>query len=141
MKVEKFATPNPVALSEKDCLAKAAAIFLKNGIDGAPVINENGNIVGILTKAHLYRAIVSNISFDKKVELLMKRDVRTIHIDRPVEEAWQMAWEYNVGRLPVVNDEGKLVAIITRIDLVQAFEMLYQNLGAITEWGRKFLPG
>lgn len=131
MKVENFATPNPVALSEKESLAKAAAIFLKHGIDGAPVINENGNIVGILTKTHLYRAIVNDIPFDTKVELLMKRDVRTIHIDRPVEEAWQMAWEYNVGRLPVVNDEGKLVAMITRIDLVQAFEMLYQDLEAI----------
>lgn len=131
MKVENFATPNPVVLKEKENLTRAAAIFLKHGIDGAPVINENGNIVGILTKTHLYRAIVNGISFDTGVKFLMKRDVKTIHIDRPVEEAWQMAWKYNVGRLPVINDEGKVVAMITRIDLVQAFEMLYQNLEAI----------
>ncbi|MFZ5645917.1 MAG: sigma 54-interacting transcriptional regulator [Bacillota bacterium] len=131
MKVVSFASINPVSLNEKESLKAAAVIFLKHGIDGAPVINEKGSIVGILTKTHLYRAIVNGISFDAQVELMMKRDIKTIKTDRPVEEAWQMAWDYNIGRLPVVDEAGKLVAMMTRTDLVQAFEMLYHDLNAI----------
>ncbi len=131
MKVVSFASPNPVSLNEKESLAKAAAIFLKYSIDGAPVINDEGNIVGILTKTHLYRAIVNGIPFESEIELLMKRDVKTINSDQSVEEAWQMAWDYNIGRLPVVDQAGKLVAMMTRTDLVHAFEMLYQDLDAI----------
>lgn len=131
MKVVNFASPNPVSLNERESLAAAAAIFLKHGIDGAPVINEKGSIVGILTKTHLYRAIVNGVSFDAHVELMMKREVKTIRTDRSVEEAWQMAWDYNIGRLPVVDQAGKLVAMMTRTDLVHAFEMLYQDLDAI----------
>ncbi len=73
MEVVSFASPNPVSLNEKESLSKAAAIFLEYGIDGAPVINDEGNIVGILTKTHLYRAIVKGISFEAKVALLMKK--------------------------------------------------------------------
>lgn len=131
MKVVSFASSNPVSLNEKDSLATAAATFLGNGIDGAPVINEKGSIVGILTKTHLYRAVVKGMSFNVPIGLLMKRDVITIKADQPVEEAWQMAWDYNIGRLPVVDEEGKLVAMMTRTNLVHAFEMLYQDLGAI----------
>jgi len=131
MKVVSFASPNPVSLNEKESLKAAANIFLEHGIDGAPVINEKGSIVGILTKTHLYRAIVNGISFDAQVELLMKRGIKTIKADQPVEKAWQMAWDYNIGRLPVVDEAGKLVAMMTRTDLVQAFEMLYHDLDAI----------
>ncbi|MCL6635625.1 MAG: sigma 54-interacting transcriptional regulator [Peptococcaceae bacterium] len=131
MKVGNFASSNPVALREKENLAAAAATFLKHGIDGAPVIDERGHIVGILTKTHLYRAIVQGIPFDQEIGLSMKRDVKTIRADRPVEEAWQMAWEFNIGRLPVVDQAGRLVAMMTRTDLVKAFEILYQNLDAI----------
>lgn len=131
MKVANFASPKPIVLKEGDSLKGAAAIFLKNGIDGAPVVSEEGNIVGILTKTHLYRAIINGVSFDTGVELLMKRDVKTIKADQPVEESWQMGWDYNIGRLPVVDQAGKLVAMMTRTDLVQAFELLYQDLDAI----------
>lgn len=50
MKVANFASPKPIVLKEGDSLKGAAAIFLSNSIDGAPVVNEEGNIVGILTK-------------------------------------------------------------------------------------------
>ncbi|MCG8403066.1 MAG: sigma 54-interacting transcriptional regulator [Firmicutes bacterium] len=131
MKVINFASPNPISLNEQESLATAACTFLENGIDGAPVINEKGDIVGIFTKNHLYRAIVGGISFNVRVELLMKREVVTIKADQHVEKAWQMAWDYKVGRLPVVDETGKLLAMMTRTDLVHAFEMFYNDLDAI----------
>lgn len=48
-----------------------------------------------------------------------------------LKESWQMGWDYNIGRLPMVDQWGKLVAMMTRTDLVQAFELLYQDLDAI----------
>ncbi|MCL6639218.1 MAG: CBS domain-containing protein, partial [Firmicutes bacterium] len=131
MKVTEFASRNPIALHENDSLLAAARVFLANSIDGAPVLNDAGAIVGILTKTHLYRAIVHNVPFTARVGALMRTDVKTIRADRPVEEAWQMAWEHGIGRLPVVDGDNRLVAMMTRTNLVQAFELLYQDLDAI----------
>ncbi|HZK18822.1 MAG TPA: CBS domain-containing protein, partial [Clostridia bacterium] len=117
----------PVALKENDNIKKAATLFLKHSFDGAPVVNNIGEIVGIFTKTHLYRAIVSNLPGDTPVSKLMKRNVITIDDNCSTEKAWQMAWTYGVGRLPVVDKNGQLLAMMTRTDLVQAFEQKHKD--------------
>jgi PAS domain S-box-containing protein len=134
MKINEFLSKEPVALQEKDTLYRAAQVFLEHGIDGAPVVNGSREIVGILTKTHLYRAIVNNIPLGDAVSSLMKKTVKTILYDRPVEEAWQMAWDCNVSRLPVVDYSNRLVAMMTRMDMAHAFESLYQELDAIINY-------
>ncbi|HBV98316.1 MAG TPA: transcriptional regulator [Desulfotomaculum sp.] len=131
MRINEFLNREPVALQESDTLFKAAQVFLEHGIDGAPVVNAAEEIVGILTKTHLYRAIIKKIPFESAVSTLMKRNVRTILHDRPVEDAWQMALDYNVSRLPVVDYSNRLVAMMTRMDMANAFESLYQETDAI----------
>ena len=54
-------TPNPITFLGKDTLQKAAGIFHDYKFDGAPVVDEAGNLVGIFTKTHLYRAIIQEL--------------------------------------------------------------------------------
>lgn len=133
----EFVTNNPITLLEDDGIKKAAALFIKHAIDGAPVINGREELVGIFTKTHLYRAFVNGCDPDTPVSQFMKQDLKTIGIEGLAEEAWQMAINFKIGRLPVVDHNGKLVAIMTRTDLVRAFEQkkleTIEQLNAILE--------
>lgn len=90
-------------------------LFIERVIDGAPVVDDDGKVVGIFTKTHLMRAMGK--SLDTPIERLMNRNVISIGESMPVEEAMNIP----VGRLPVVNKDGKMVGWLTRTDLASAF--------------------
>ncbi|SFR05738.1 sigma-54-dependent Fis family transcriptional regulator [Desulfoscipio geothermicus] len=134
MKVSQFMTGNPVTLKESDTIKQAAELFTRHFIDGAPVVDGAGKISGIFTKNHLYRAIINSYAPETAVSCLMKRDVISIDVDMPAEKAWQIAQEKHIGRFPVVDRSGALVAMMTRTNLVRAFSKtteLYEELNAV----------
>lgn len=117
-------------------LDDAANLFLTEDIDGAPVVNPEGKLVGLITKGHIFKAFVGNVSHDTLIKEVMTKDVITIKED---EEIWK-ALKVKVGRLPVMNGEGDLVGIITRTDLVKSYHDYSQKvvgeLNAILESAR-----
>lgn len=122
MKISQFMATNPVALEEDYTIKQAAEVFLNHRIDGAPVLDGQGKIKGLFTKKHLYRAFVNGIDSATKVSALMKTSVVTIDPDSSADKAWHKAQKEQVGRFPVVDKDGNLVAMVTRTNLVQAFE-------------------
>lgn len=127
MLVKDFMTPNPITFREGDDLRKAAGVFYDYKIDGAPVVDEQGSIVGIFTKTHLYKAIIQNLDANTSLGELMYRQVLTIEETGSTDVAWEMAWTFGVGRLPVLNGDKKLVGMMARTDLVTAFERKFIN--------------
>ena len=116
MRIKDFMTTNVIKLRWDDSVLKAADIMVQCRIDGMPVVDKEDKLVGIFTKTHALRAI----GLDRKVTVgeLMKQDVITVREDALPEEALQVP----VGRLPVVNYKGELVGIITRTDIMKAFQ-------------------
>jgi len=102
-------------LRKDDTLQDVARIFVDRVIDGAPVVDENGKIVGVFTKTHLLKAFGKPL--DTPVYKLMNKNVITIGETMPVEEALNIP----VGRLPVVNQQGVMIGWLTRTDLAFAF--------------------
>ena len=116
-------TKNPITLTKNCSIKKAAEVFLENKIDGAPVINNNCEILGIFTKKHLMQAVVNNSENKKNVSDFMTSEVITICETKTLEEAFNI----EIGRLPVINKKNELVGIITRTDLVEAFFRKYRK--------------
>ena len=56
----------------------------------------------------------------KPISTIMTSKVRTIAADDTIEHASTLMIKHRVNRLPVVNDAGKLVGILTRGDIIQA---------------------
>lgn len=116
LRIKDFMTTNVIKLRWGDSIMKATNIMVQYRIDGMPVVDNEGKLIGIFTKTHALRAI----GMDSQVAVgeLMKTDVITVYEDSFPEEALQLP----VGRLPVVNKNGELVGIITRTDIMGAFK-------------------
>jgi acetoin utilization protein AcuB len=60
LKIEKLMTRNPVTVSPGDTIGHAAELMLAHKISGLPVLDEAGQIVGIITESDIFRLIVSD---------------------------------------------------------------------------------
>jgi predicted transcriptional regulator len=96
-------------------LKETAKLFAEKYISGAPVV-DNGKLVGIIS----LHDIAENIDhIDKKVKEVMRKNVLTIHKDEKIYDALKIMNKNNVGRLVIVDDNNKIVGIITRTDILK----------------------
>ncbi|MDA8234159.1 MAG: sigma 54-interacting transcriptional regulator [Clostridia bacterium] len=113
--IKDIMTANPISLNLHDSIQKAAEIMISYRIDGIPVIDDRERLVGILTKTHIFKALGMDVN--TPICELMQTNMVTISENAVPEDAWQTP----VGRLPVINEKGEMVGIVTRTDLVKAF--------------------
>lgn len=114
-----------VTLQPDMALLDAAALLLKKGISGAPVVDDQGYLLGLLSEFDCLRAVASSdYEMDRHdtietVEQVMSRDPRTIG---PEVELFAIAHEFvstHMRRFPVV-EEGKLIGQVSRRDALRA---------------------
>ena len=95
---------------------------------GYPVM-QNGRLVGVVTLDDA-RSIKEVERDAYRVEDVMSAELSTIAPDADAMTALQQMQEKKVGRLPVVDETGEIVGLISRSDLVTAFNVI-QSRGAI----------
>ncbi|SHG68595.1 PAS domain S-box-containing protein [Thermosyntropha lipolytica DSM 11003] len=126
MKVKEFMTRDVVCIDPDATLEEVAQIFLERKIDGVPVVDGEGKLVGLITKTHLIRAIKNHLSYDSKVKDVMTVKLVTVTPEKEIKEIIE---EYQIGRLPVV-EQGRLVGIITRTDIMWAYYSMLEELNS-----------
>jgi len=136
LKIKDIMTRNPVTLNTEDDLGKAAQKLMDDDIDGIPVMDADNEIVGLVSKKHILAAYIKGIPPETPVKEVMTTEIDSIKEGDSVEKAW----EYHVGGLPVVNEEGKLVGILTKTNLLMGYykdlqevKRLNKELDAIIE--------
>ena len=121
VQVKDIMTRDVVTLRPEETLAQATMVLHSHGIDGAPVVNETGQLIGLLTRSHIMAALVTNRYDRTLVGQIMTTQVQTVAASMPLEGFSQdgngKAMLY--GRLPVLDTCGRLVGILARTDLVQ----------------------
>ncbi|MEN6348447.1 MAG: sigma 54-interacting transcriptional regulator [Syntrophomonas sp.] len=125
MKLKEIMSMNPVLLAPKLSIREAVSIFIEYDIDGAPVVNHKGQLIGLFTKSHVYRAIKRGLDMLTPIEKVMKRVVFFSHPDDDVYDVLHPG----IGRLPIVDETG-VVGMITRTDLARAFLESYLNMAS-----------
>jgi CBS domain-containing protein len=120
--VSSVMTASPITTSPETALPKAARVMLENKITALPVMNGSTRPVGILTTSDLFRAIIEEVPALKQkilVQEYMSRNVVSITSETSILEAHRLMGVERIRSLPVV-EEGKLVGIVTRTDLMSA---------------------
>jgi len=105
---------DPITLNRESTLADADGIMAKYRISGLPVVESDGTLVGIITNRDLkYRK-----DLDEKVETIMtKENLITASVGTTLEEAKEILLENRIEKLPIVDENSKLMGLITIKDI------------------------
>lgn len=108
-------------LTKDQTIKEVTQLFLDRLIDGAPVVDAAGKVIGVFTKTHVMRALGKPL--DTPIHDLMSKNIISINETMPIEKAMNIP----VGRLPVVNNDGTMVGWLTRTDLATAYVAHYKK--------------
>lgn len=104
----------PVTLSPNNRLADAIQVMERYHISGVPITDEHGKLVGILTN----RDIRFEEDMDRTVgEVMTKDNLITVPVGTTLEQAKEILHKHKIEKLPVVDDNGKLMGLITVKDI------------------------
>lgn len=139
MKVRDLMTTDPLTATPEMLLKEAARLMVRNKVSGLPVLSD-GELVGIVTEGDFlrqeanrdqpYRFSLLDALFGdgpaeppavETVAEVMSENVITITPGASIGEAARVMANQRVKRLPVIDEDGVLVGIISRADVVNAF--------------------
>lgn len=101
---------------------EAIGSLLRHKISGAPVLDDEGNLVGILSKKDCLKVAFSDAYLKSRsgpVARYMSRDVQTVAPDTGIVEVAERFLQGTFRRYPVLDD-NELVGLITRHDVLTA---------------------
>jgi CBS domain-containing protein len=139
MKVFDVMTKDVISVTPETSLKEVARLLAEKRVSGLPVVSD-GKVVGVVSEGDLLfkergpserKGMLSWLLDPHGIEAQLKLDATTvadamtappvtIGSRRPLPVAASLMLERGVNRLPVVDD-GELVGIVTRADLVRAF--------------------
>ena len=93
----------------------AARILYEHRIHGLPVINNRKNLIGIISPTDILRNIQNNVT--EKIERYFTNLVVPIYQETPINIVMEIISITHENALPILNDERKLVGILTDGDL------------------------
>lgn len=135
MKVKDLMRTNVVTLRATDALDIAEDIMSMGRIRHLPVVDADNQVVGVVTQRDLFRASVSSVlgfTRDKahewmgriQVRDVMTKEVTTVGPETGVVEALDKLVTAKFGSLPVVDEQGTLVGLLTETDCLRCFHNL-----------------
>ncbi len=97
-------------------VVRAHELMQLYGHEGFPVI-DGGQVVGVLSRREIDRALRLGLDHAAIATYMTKGQV-AVHPDDSIDAVQQVMTEYGVGQVPVVSDEGHVLGIVTRTDLI-----------------------
>lgn len=143
MKARDVMVSPVITAGENTSVREVAKLLLAKRISAVPVVGATGKLVGIVSEADLLhrseigtqrptswwlsmisgeRALADEyiMANARSVKDVMTTDVQTAKPDTPLYEIADMFEEKHVKRIPIVNDAGDLVGIVSRANIIQA---------------------
>jgi CBS domain-containing protein len=137
---------DPITVRAETPLKEAIQILAERRISGLPVIDDTGKLVGIISETDLmwqetgvtppaYIMFLDSVIYLKNpaaydrdlhkalgqtVGEVMSKNPVTISPDKSLREAARIMHDRSVHRLPVLEDEGQVIGILTRGDVIRA---------------------
>lgn len=141
MRAQDVMTTHVITVTPDTTVPDAAKLFVENRISGAPVVDADGHVVGVISEGDLLRRVEigtdgarrtswldfftdSNAlayvkSHALRVDDVMTRDVISVDADTPLQEIAALLESHGIKRVPVLR-ERKLEGIVSRANLLQA---------------------
>ncbi|MFJ5834126.1 CBS domain-containing protein [Streptomyces sp. NPDC093089] len=112
MKVGGLMTDNVVSAVPATSFRDVAKLLAEHGISGVPIVDDDDHVVGVVSESDLLAR------HELTARDLMTVPAVTVHAEETVADAARLMVRRGVERLPVVDEEERLVGIVTRRDLL-----------------------
>lgn len=152
--IHDYLTPGSNLKEAVNLLKVAARGDQKIGVMGLPVLDQSGKLIGMLSMTDILKAVypsymsmmnlgdftwdgmmesLARQAGDKKVEMIMSREVVTVHEEDSLMECVDHMIKKHVRRIPVLDKAGKVVGMIYMRDIFFAITkaMLEENNGGV----------
>ena len=118
--IQEAMTPNPTTVEPSTTAEEAARTMKSEDIGSLPIV-EGDRLVGVVTDRDLtMRILAEGKAVDTTVGEIASKDVVTIDPQQSLEEAARLMAEHQVRRLPVTEEDGRLVGILAQADVAQS---------------------
>ncbi len=120
-------TPTLITVRPKASIQEAIDLLLGEQISGLPVLDDEGQLVGVITEFALLAIAYDRRVKNHTVSQHMTREVITVDVDDPVSRVADLCIVHRVRRV-LVTEGGRVVGVIARRDVLRA---LVENPAAI----------
>lgn len=120
--VGEYMTSNPVFFKPSTDVFEAIRKLLEKKITGAPVLDDTGKVVGAFSEVDCLRITMNCTYYEGmggKVSEFMTQDVTAVETDTSIVELAELFSKSPLRHFPVM-DKGKLVGVISRVDVLKA---------------------
>jgi CBS domain-containing protein len=109
-------------LRSEDGLLGAVRMLVQKGFSGAPVVDAQMRVIGILSERDCLVSMSGAVFYASRPDTVgerMSRDVTVVHADDDIFRVTSEFVSHPYRRLPVVDEQGRLIGLITRRDLMR----------------------
>ena len=129
LKVSDYMQLRPVKLTADMPVATAVDRLLRSTHIGAPVVNDSDTLIGWISEQDCLASLLESSYYCEEVAIvedLMRKDVLTVRVTDSIIELAQQMLEAKPKVYPVIDDEGLLVGIISRRNVLKAMDKQQQ---------------
>ena len=124
--VEQVMTRRVVMILGEIPMAEVRTVATRYDYNGFPVVTQEGRLVGVITKGDLLRVLRESLArpdvWQEPVSRWIAHGVLALRPKDPVDAAVSLMVESGFRSLPVIDDDGKVIGIVSRNDLMEAVE-------------------
>lgn len=117
--VREFMSPHPIAVGPDALLAHVWQTMNERRIRHVPVLGPSGDLIGLVTERDVL--VLGQGGLDQRTGHVMRAEIETVGPDHCVGAAARFMLRTKKGCLPVVDDAGSLLGILTEADFVRSF--------------------
>lgn len=130
MKIEK------VLINPNSTIRDAINQLNETALQILVVCNQQNQIIGIIMDGDIRRAIIKGVSLDEKVKNIMNKNPKFLKIGFTEEMAKQTFLKYGVKRIPIVDDDMRVVDVLKIEDFIEIKKKIKSNYVVIMAGGR-----
>jgi CBS domain-containing protein len=123
-RIREVMTESPRSVRPDSTAVEAARLMREEDTGIAPITEDDGRLVAVVTDRDLAIRVVAEEKDPRttKVTEIASQNLVTIDPEQDLEEALQLMSQHQLRRLPVVQDDGKLVGILAQADVARHAE-------------------
>jgi CBS domain-containing protein/anti-sigma regulatory factor (Ser/Thr protein kinase) len=127
LKVSDIMTDNVITLLPDRKISRAKEIMKIHQISGIPIVDSDKKVIGIISIQDIIHALEYN-KVDEPLSSMMTTNVITIQPDENITQVVEQFNNFKVHRFPVVDDQGSIMGIVTRENVLHGIIEKFNNI-------------